>query len=159
MVGRLILLCGLPGAGKSTLARRLVTDLPAVTFSPDDWSADLGIDVRDEDFRYSLEQRFCRPSWHLLALGVNVILEFGLWGRGERDVLLDGARDRGVPIELRFLDVPFDELWRRVDARNDRTDEGAVVIDRAELERYAAIFQAPDVEELELYDPPHPSGR
>lgn len=31
------LLCGLPGAGKTTLARRLEAGLPAIRFSLDEW--------------------------------------------------------------------------------------------------------------------------
>lgn len=153
---RLVLLCGLPGAGKSTVARALVTALPAVTFSPDDWSADLDVDIHDEPFRYRLEQRFCVLAWDLLALGVHVVLEFGLWGYDEREVLRRGARARGHPVELRFLDVPLEELWRRVDARNTRAEKGAVVLTRSELERAAGIFQPPDASELARYDPPVP---
>lgn len=156
--GRLILVCGLPGVGKSTLARRLVAELPAVTFCPDDWMVDLGAELRDEEFRYRLEQRFCSLAWELLVLGQSVTLEFGLWGRDERDALRLVARALGVPVELRYLDVPLDELWRRVQARNERGAPGTVVMTRAELEGYADIFQDPDPEELALFDEPHPAG-
>jgi hypothetical protein len=50
--------------------------------------------------------------------------------------------------------VPFEELWRRLEARNERADKGVVVITRAEMEGYAGIFQAPDADELAQYDRP-----
>lgn len=40
---RLILVCGLPGAGKTTLARRLADEVPAVRLSGDEWMVALGI--------------------------------------------------------------------------------------------------------------------
>ena len=151
---RLVLLCGLPGSGKTTFARQLVRDRPAVTFSPDQWSADLEVSVFDEPFRYRLEQRFVNLGWELLALGVTVVLEFGLWGRSERDVLREGARTRGVAVELHLLDVPIDELWRRVQTRNGRAEHGTVELSRDDLDRYAEIFQRPDEAERALFDPP-----
>ncbi len=151
---RLVLLCGLPGSGKSTFARQLVRERPAVTFSPDQWSADLKVSVFDEPFRYRLEQRFIGLGWELLALGVTVVLEFGLWGRSERDVLREGARARGLAVELHFLDVDVDELWPRLAARNGRAEHGAVVLTRADLEQYARVFQRPDDAELALFDAP-----
>ena len=36
---RLIIVCGLPGSGKTTLAKALENRLRAVRFSPDDWMA------------------------------------------------------------------------------------------------------------------------
>ena len=35
--GRLIIVCGLPGSGKTTLAKALESSLVAVRFSPDEW--------------------------------------------------------------------------------------------------------------------------
>ena len=46
---RLVLICGLPGAGKTTAARRLADDLPALRLCADEWMAQLGIDQYDED--------------------------------------------------------------------------------------------------------------
>ena len=44
---RLILICGLPGSGKTTFARELAPKVPAVRLSPDEWKHDLGIDYYD----------------------------------------------------------------------------------------------------------------
>ena len=55
---RLVLICGLPGAGKTTLARELEVALPAVRLSGDEWMTDLGVDLFDQPFRDRLEARF-----------------------------------------------------------------------------------------------------
>ncbi|WP_218134005.1 AAA family ATPase [Lentzea fradiae] len=147
---RLILLCGLPCAGKTTLAKRLEREVPAVRLCPDEWISDLGVDLFDEAFRDRLERRFRRLARDLLLLGQDVVLEFGFWSRAERDELRDMARALGVPVQLRFLDVPFDELVRRLDVRN-RTD-ALVVITEEQMAGYAQVFEAPDEAELSQYD-------
>ncbi|GAV39772.1 hypothetical protein Saa2_02659 [Streptomyces acidiscabies] len=76
----LILLCGLPGSGKTTLAKRLAPEIPAVRLCPDEWMDDLGIDLFDEEARERLERRFWGHAQELLGLGQTVVLEFGFWG-------------------------------------------------------------------------------
>lgn len=43
--GRLIIGCGLPGSGTTTLAKKWATERGAVRFCPDDWLAALGRDL------------------------------------------------------------------------------------------------------------------
>jgi predicted kinase len=150
---RMILLCGLPGSGKTTLARRLEHALSAVRLCPDEWMTDLALDLWDEALRTRLEVRLSQLAFELLRLGQSVVLEYGFWGRSERDQKRAEARALGVPIDLYYLNPPFEELWRRLDERNQNTTHGTVVISRAELENYATIFQpqAPDAAELALF--------
>ena len=49
--GRLILICGLPGSGKTTFAKQLAPKVAAVRLCPDEWKHDLGIDYYDEQGR------------------------------------------------------------------------------------------------------------
>src|SRR4029079_7192104 len=100
---RLILICGLPGSGKTTLAKQLAPRVPAVRLCPDEWKHDLGIDYYDEQRRVQLEDRLWRLGHELLALGQSVILENGFWTRGERDELRLSARALGVAVELHSL--------------------------------------------------------
>ena len=150
---RLILICGLPGSGKTTLAQELAPKVPAVRLSPDEWKHDLGIDYYDEQRRVQLENRLWRLGQELLTLGQSVILENGFWTRKERDELRLNARTLGVAVELHYLEAPVEELWRRLQLRNDEARPGAVPITREDLQRWALQFEAPDAAERALFDP------
>jgi predicted kinase len=47
-MSRLVLICGMPGAGKTTLARRMAQERRLVRLCPEDWLAGLGLDLQDE---------------------------------------------------------------------------------------------------------------
>lgn len=149
---RLIVICGLPGSGKTTLAKKLAPEVPAVRLSPDEWKHDLGIDYYDEQRRVRLEKRLWRLGQELLGLGQSVILENGFWAREEREELRLGARNLGVAVELHYLEAPVDELWRRLEIRNEEGKPGAVPIKREDLEKWSQQFEAPDAAELALFD-------
>jgi predicted kinase len=86
----------------------------------------------------------------LLALGVNVVIDFGSWSRAERDVLREGARRLGASVTLCYLELPLDELVARVETR---AREG---ITRAHLEEWQQRIEIPTPDELALYDAPPP---
>jgi predicted kinase len=92
----LILICGLPGSGKTTFAKELAPEVRAVRLSPDEWKHDLGIDYYDEQRRVQLENRLWQLGRELLTLGQSVILENGFWTRKER-ALFDQAAGLTVP--------------------------------------------------------------
>jgi predicted kinase len=148
---RLVLLCGLPAAGKTTIARDLADAYGAVRLDNDEWKLALGIDPFDGDVGVRLEKQLLVLTQRLLTLGASVILEWGTWTRVERDELRDMARSFGAAVELRFLDVPYEELVRRV---VERTANGGIPITADNMETYRGIFQPPTEEELSLFDPP-----
>ncbi len=151
---RLILTCGLPGAGKTTLARQLAGDRGAVRLTKDEWLWALGSTPWDAPTQEKVERELRLLAQEILRLGLSVVLDFGLWARIERDEMRSVARGLHVGVELHYLDVPTDELWRRIDARNALPPWNSHPIRRADLEGWAALFQAPDAAELALFDPP-----
>ena len=54
---RLILTCGLPGAGKTTLAQQLAADRSALRLTQDEWLIALGSNPWDAATRQKLDQR------------------------------------------------------------------------------------------------------
>ena len=93
---RLVLICGLPASGKSTLARQLADRIPAIRLDKDEWVTQLGGDVWDHAFRVRVESQLWALTLDLLAQGQSVILEWGHWARVERDEKRLGARSLGV---------------------------------------------------------------
>ena len=148
---RLVLLCGLPASGKTTLARELADAYGAVRLNPDEWEVALGVDPFDASFQTRLEAVFWELAQRLLELGTSVVLEWGFWARSERDEKREAARALGVAVELRFLDAPYEELVRRVATRRS---QGGIAITESHMERYRALFEPPTAAELSLYDGP-----
>jgi predicted kinase len=155
---RLILTCGLPGAGKTKLATQLSLGRSAVRLTKDEWLWALGSTPWDEPIQEKVERELWRLAQDILRLGLSVVLDFGLWARIERDEMRSAARDLGVGVELHYLDVPADELWRRIEARNSEPPWDSYPIRRADLDGWLRLFQAPDAAELALFDPPPTSN-
>ena len=151
---RLILTCGLPGAGKTPLARQLAANRGAVRLTKDEWLWALGSTPWDDRTRERVERELWRLAQEILRLGLSVVLDFGLWARIERDEMRTTGRGLGVGVELHFLDVPADELWQRIEARNSEPPWDSYPIRRADFDGWLATFQAPDAAELALFDPP-----
>ena len=147
----LIIVCGLPGSGKTTHARQVEQNLRAVRFCPDEWMSVLGIGIWDSEARERIEQLQWKLAQNLLTLGHNVVIEWGTWGRSERDILRTGARSLGAAVELHFLDAPLEILFARIQQRN--MESPPVTFD--DLKQWDEIFQRPSAEEMALFDPPH----
>ena len=144
---------GLPGAGKTTRARALAAEHGAVRMNPDEWMADLGVDLFDEPFRARLERRLTALTEDVLARGGRVVVEYGSWSRAERDALLAAARRAGAYAELHVLEPDVAELWRRLAERNERPGEAR--IDRALLDSHLPHWESPVGDELAGWDAHH----
>jgi predicted kinase len=147
---RLIILCGLPGSGKTTLGKELETRFSAVRFAPDEWMTAFSLDLYDEERRARIEEFQWQLAQRLLQLGIRVVIEWGTWGRSERDRLRLGARALGAAVELHYLSAPLDVLSDRVQRRGMENPP----IRREALKLWQQLFQAPTAEEMALYDTP-----
>lgn len=149
----LYLMVGLPCSGKTTLAQRLESEKAALRLTPDEWQVCLfGQDAEEpeHDARHTLiENMLWKIASRALALGTNVILDFGFWAREEREDFRFRAKQLGASSEVHFLDVSEDELMRRLAVRNSQLSQGSFYIPEDMMKPWMAFFQRPTLDELE----------
>ena len=143
-----MIVCGLPGAGKTTLAAELERQHAAARLCADDWMRALAINLWDEKSRARVEALQWTVAQQLLARGVSVIIEWGTWSRAERDALRVRARELGARVELHYLTASVDELFERIEKR--RMEDPPIT--RDQLLKWSELFEDPTADELALYD-------
>ena len=141
-------MCGLPGSGKTTHAKQLEAGLGAIRLCPDEWIEALSLDIWDEERREKIESLQWQLGQQLLVLGLTVILEWGTWGRSERDALRLRARELGASVELHYLSAPVEVLFDRVQRRSRENPP----VKREQFLQWTNAFQAPTTEEQALFD-------
>jgi predicted kinase len=144
---------GLPCSGKTTLAKKLEREQFALRLTADEWHIRLfgqDADELEHDTRHSLiEMMLWNIASRALELGINVILDFGFWAREEREDYRSRAKEIGASSEVHFLDVPTDELMRRLMARNSQSSPSSFYIPEEMMKPWIAFFQRPTPDELE----------
>jgi predicted kinase len=144
----LYLICGLPGSGKTTLAKEIEREKSALRLTPDEWMHRLFGDGFNEEARLKVETIQWKTAERALKLGMNVVLDFGFWGRAERDGFRAKAAALGAKTELRFLDVALDELKRRLALRNADLPPDTFPVTEKDLDDWSKLFERPSPEEL-----------
>ncbi|MDL4776346.1 MULTISPECIES: AAA family ATPase [Thermomonosporaceae] len=155
----LFLIVGLPGAGKTTLARELAEVHGAVRFSPDEWMGPLFGDAEADGKRDVVEGRLVWTATEVLRAGGSVILDFGFWGRDERAGLCWLAASLGADVHTVYLPIDRATQVERVTGRWRDTPEQTWPISQADLDEWDGMFQEPDDAELAgRYNPTPPQG-
>jgi predicted kinase len=153
------LMVGLPGSGKTTLARKLETKYSALRLSVDEWHIRLfGCDVRDDsnesDFSKhnarhdAVESLLRETAARVLVLGVDVILDFGFWVRSQRDELRAKARELGADFKIHFTDASEELLLERIKGRNVQLPSGAFHIPEGKLKEWMRLLEPPSPDEI-----------
>lgn len=141
---------GLPGVGKTTLARELERTSGALRLTPDEWMLPLfgpaWADVAGK--RDVLEGRLIWVGHQVLRAGVSVILDFGCWSPDERHALRAIADLAGADFELHFVTLSEDARRERATARWREAPDETFEMSPEDHERFLAQFTPPTADEL-----------
>lgn len=156
----LFLTVGLPGTGKTTDARRIEVEEGALRLTKDEWVKALFGLGNPPSASDVIEGRLIDIGLRALELGINVVVDFGLWGRDERSALRQAAADLGAAVVLRYFELPPDEQRRRLDRRRAEEPHTTWHMSDEDLAAWAAIISVPTQGEIDGTEPvdPAPAG-
>lgn len=148
MPATLFLMVGHVGAGKSTYARTLAEQQPALRLTPDEWMMPLFGHPDGDGKRDVVEGRLLNIAFDALRLGVDVILDFGLWSRDERAALHWMAESAGAVARTIYLTIDPDTQWQRIEQRWAASPEGTWRATQDDVLAWRALLEEPDEQEL-----------
>jgi predicted kinase len=147
---------GLPGSGKTTVAKEIADSQRALRLTPDDWMIPLFGDSMADGKRFVLEGRLLTVALQALRLGTGVVLDFGLWGRDERSALRWLARTAGAACQVVYLPVDKDVQLARIEHRQTTEPHRTFPMTEADVDSWREQFQVPDAAELDGGEIPSP---
>lgn len=151
----LYIMVGLPGSGKTTKAKQLENEYNAIRFTPDHWHLELfGDDLGhcDHDKRHStIERIMWELAKKLLAKGISVILDYGLWAREEREFFYREAIRLDTYFQVYYMDIVKDELLKRLEKRNKNEGELSFTILPSHIDKWFEVFQPVTFQEFRDY--------
>lgn len=154
---KVIMTCGKVCSGKSTYAQKLRKQYKAVILSVDEITlAMLGNDVGEnlDEYVEKTEAYLFEKSVEIIETGINVVLDWGLWTKQEREYAREFYRKHNIPCEIHYLDISDEEWYRRIKRRNTDIAAGrtsAYIVDEGLAEKVTKLFEKPGENEIDVF--------
>jgi predicted kinase len=156
-MGRLFIVCGPTGVGKTTYSIKLSSKMKAVRFSIDPWMQTLfSKDMTELDFNWLMEriercqEQIWEVSEQILSHQGSVVLDLGFTTKDQRGTFIEKGKKIGIDAEVHYLDAPADIRKQRVAKRNSEKDPAVYSFDVTDqmFEFMEPRFECPGEDEL-----------
>jgi len=148
-MSNLILLCGKPGSGKTTIANNLINNYKMIHFSADDFMLKFFGEIKDRDlFNEKLnacKEKIYEISEQLLSSDVDVVLDFGFWTKEERDYLK--GKFKAYNVIIVYLKLDNETIFERIENRNNKLKENEYYMDKNTFLILSGFFEEPKEDE------------
>ena len=139
------LLHGYIGSGKTTFARQLAIELPAVRFSHDEWFVKLyGQNPPEERFDElfnNVGDLLWQQAMATLAVGMDVILDIGFWTLEDREYARERVSSAGGIPKFYKISCPMDLMRERTLKRSENPPLDSFWIDGPAFDKLLARYQ------------------
>ena len=159
-MGKVILVCGKIGSGKTTYAHKLAEKLGAVIITQDEimnglFGNELYYSDREKYHQYAdwVQKYVKRKAGEAAKAGATAICENGFWPRSERDELRKLYEYMGVEYELHYMDTPEEQQLKNIQKRNEavlRKELNEAFMDEEVIDLCRRSFEKPDESEIDV---------
>ena len=148
-----ILLCGKPGSGKTTIAKAIENKYTYFTrVSCDEYMLAHYGEIEDkDDFATKLnttKEYLYTYSLDMLNHGRSVILDWGFWTKAEREYALTIFSK--YPTKLVYIDTDDDTILTRLEHRNSILKPGEYYMDKDTFYTLSKTFEVPTTQETHI---------
>ena len=147
-MGKLFLLCGKPGSGKTTLANSLKEKFGIIHFSADDFMLKLFGEIEDRhlfDKKLKVTKDLIYQICDDVLRSNNVVLDFGFWTKSEREQVIN--RFKNYEVIIIYLKLDEDKIFNQIEKRNANLKDSEYFMDLNTFNILSSKFEEPTNEE------------